>query len=66
MVDCGLVVGESFKNWHELKTALARMYSPKFDEEQARVSFFHVEATWITSRIHSRIHKVQFTSSRTQ
>ena len=32
--------GESINNWHELKTALARMYSPKFDQEQARVSLF--------------------------
>ena len=32
--------GKSFNNWQELKTALARMYSPKFDQEQARVSLF--------------------------
>ena len=32
--------GESFTNWQELKTSLARMYSPKFDQEQARVSLF--------------------------
>ena len=58
--------GESFNNWHELKTALARMYSPKFDQEQARVSLFTLKQTRVTSRIHSRVHEAQFTSSRTR
>ena len=35
-----LASGESFNNWHELKTALARMYSSIFDQELARVGLF--------------------------
>ena len=32
--------GKSINNWRELKTALARMHSPKFDQGQAKVSLF--------------------------
>ena len=58
--------GKSFNNWRELKTALARMYSPKFDQEQARVSLFTFQAARVTSRIQSRVHKAPFTSPRTR
>lgn len=32
--------GETFDSWQALKTALAKVYGPKFDQEQARVGLF--------------------------